>query len=239
MENSIYIAISRQNVLKQRMNLVANNIANMNTTGFKSEHSLFLEEVVKAKKSEEPLSMVLDYGQYRSMRQGPLEYTQNPLDVALEGPAYLAVETNDGTRYTRAGSLKINNEGELVTSAGIPVLDEGGARINIPPTVQSITISETGDILTEEGGVGTLQVAEFEFPHNLKATGRGLYKTDDLPLDENTTRVVQGALEKSNVNGVMEMTEMIEVSRQYQSNQRLIQNEHDRVRSAIKKLTQV
>ncbi len=238
MENGIYIGLSRQISLQQRMDLVSNNIANMNTPGFKSEHMLFVEKVVQPDRKLEPMSFVLDYGQFRTTSQGPLEYTQNPFDVALEGPGFFEIETPDGPRYTRAGNFKLNHENELVNVNGQPVLDDGGARITIPQTAKGITVGENGSILSTEGEIAKLKIAEFENSQNMEPIGGGLFKANEEPIDPIATRAIQGALEKSNVNGVTGMTEMIEVSRQYQSTARMLQNEHDRLRATIRKLSE-
>jgi flagellar basal-body rod protein FlgF len=241
MENSLYIALSRQISLANRMNLVANNIANVNTPGFKSEHMLFVEETVETDAGIEVMSFVNDYGQFTKVDQGPVKLTGNPLDVALEGTGFFAVETATGTKYTRAGNFKLNNENVLVTANGMPVLSDGEDQIEIPEGATSISIGQNGSIMADGSEVGRLMIAEFENIQELNPTGHGLYETEQEPFEpENPqTRVVQGSLEMSNVNSILEMTDMIEISRQYQSTQRLMQNEHDRMRSAITKLSEV
>lgn len=241
MENSMYIAVSRQMALTQQMSMVSNNIANMNTPGFKAEHVLQVEEIMKQDDVEEKdgLSFVSNYGQFRSTAQGPLEFTGNDLDIALEGPGYFAIENRGQTFYTRAGNFKLTNENVLVNAAGLPVLDEGEGIIEIPETVKQIKISEAGVVIGDDQPIAQLMIAEFENPADIRPTGGGLYETEQKPAQGVLTRTIQGSLEKSNVNGVLEMTNMIEISRQYESTARLLQNEHDRVRQAIRKLAEV
>jgi flagellar basal-body rod protein FlgF len=241
MENSMYIAISKQMALSQRMSLVSNNIANMNTPGFKSEHMLAIEELVEQKDVEEKdgLSFVSNYGQFRSLGQGPLEFTGNDLDVALEGPGFFAIENRGETFYTRAGNFKLTNENVLVNASGLPVLDEGEGIIEIPATVQQVTISHEGVVIGDDQPIAQLMVAEFDNSQDMRSVGGGLYETQQKPAPAEMTRTIQGSIEKSNVNGVLEMTNLIEISRQYQSTARLLQNEHDRAREAIRKLAEV
>jgi flagellar basal-body rod protein FlgF len=239
MENSIYIALSRQMALAERMSIVSNNIANMNTPGFKSEHALQIEDVVRQDVIKEDMSFVRDYGQFTNKQQGPLEFTGNDLDLALEGTGFFAIENKGETHYSRAGNFKLNEKNMLVNAAGLPVLDEGEAPIEIPEGIKQITVSDKGVIIGDDQPVAKLLIAEFDNIDALTLTGGTLYKSEDKPQISQTTRLVQGSLEKSNVNGVLEMTDMIEISRQYQSTARLLQNEHDRVRAAIKKLGEV
>lgn len=221
------------------MNIVSNNIANMNTPGFKAEHALQIEDVIKQDVTKEDLSFVEDYGQYMNTQQGPMEFTSNDLDMAMEGPGFFAIERNGQTYYSRAGNFKINDQSMLVNAAGLPVLDEGEGTIEIPDNVKHITVSDTGMIIGDDQPIAQLMIAEFDNVNKLDPRGGTLYATDQKPAHGTATRVVQGALEKSNVNGVLEMTDMIEISRQYQSTARILQNEHDRVRQTIKTLSQV
>src|SRR5688500_10929571 len=117
MENSIYIGLSRQVALRRQLDVVANNIANMTTPGFKGQDVLFQQYMV-GKGSSDSYSMVSDYGSYRDARSGPVARTDNPLDVALEGDGFLVVETAQGPRYTRSGRMSIGPDRQLVDSNG-------------------------------------------------------------------------------------------------------------------------
>lgn len=238
MENTSLIALSRATALERQMQVVANNVANMNTTGFKAEAPLFIEMVEQPQQNER-YSMVLDLATLRDTSNGPIGQTGNPLDVALEGDGYFIVDTVDGPRYTRAGNFALNEARELVNSAGLPVLDDGGATITIPPNVADIRIDPQGNISTETGPVGRLGIVRFEREQFMNQLGNGLYQTNEQPLPVEQTLVRQGFLEGSNVNSIMEMTNMIEVNRQYQSVQRLLQGEHERLRNAYQKLSRL
>jgi flagellar basal-body rod protein FlgF len=241
MENALYVGLSRQTALRQQMNLVANNIANVNTPGFRADKMLFEEYIQTPKPTNEDLSMVLDYGQYKDVAPGAVRETGNALDVALEGPAFFMVETAAGTQYSRAGNFALNNNRELVNAAGNPVLDNGQGRMVIPPNVREITITTDGQITTDQGAVGQIGMVEFANVQNLRPTGAGYFVTVDneqaVPAQQ--TKMRQNMLEGSNVQAVLEMTDLIEISRQYQSATKFMQNEHDRQRDTIQKLTEM
>lgn len=245
MENPVFIGLSRQVALRSQMDLIANNIANMSTPGYRAQNMVFTEYLAtpEGKQNEisdveQNISQVLDYGHYQDSRPGAMEFTGNELNVALAGPGYLGVQAPDGeTAYSRNGIFQINLNGELVTGQGMPVLDEGGGIISIPEDSRFIKIGEDGSIATDQGVVGKLMVSEFENQQDLEAFGDNLYKTDAAPQEPVNTRVKQGMIEGSNVQPVLEMTRMIEVSRAYQSTQNMLKSEHDRQRSMISKLT--
>lgn len=241
MENPSYIGLSRQIVLERQMAVVANNLANMNTTGFKAETPLFVEYLngpdrIGPRRGTE-VSMVLDQGTVRDLREGTMEVTNNPLDVALRGEGYLMVETFAGPRYFRGGRLTVNAEGLLVNNAGLPVIGTGDVTIIVPDNAGALTIGRDGFITSENAGeVGQLRVVRFENENQLSAIGGGLYVTNQQPADAEDTQVVQGMLESSNVQPIVEMTRMIAVSRSYEATQNFIQNEHERQRTAIQQL---
>lgn len=235
----MYIGLSRLSALQENMNMIANNIANINTTGFKANKIVFAEYLDKPKGMKETLSMVEDYGNFRVKDSGPIKSTGNPLDVALQGTGYFGIQGPGGqTYYSRAGAFAISPEGVVVTQQGYPVLDNGGSTITIPPTAKNILIDQQGQITSDEGQIGALMVQDFENIQKLKPVGNSLYSTDETGTPATTTKVIQGSLEGSNVQGVVEMTDMIEVSRAYQSVQKMLQNEHDRVRATIRAMTQ-
>lgn len=242
MENSIYTGLSLQMALQAKMDIIANNMANLTTPGYKGQNMVFTEYIAKTDNGERPkdnLSMVLDYGQYQDAQPGPIQSTGNPLDVALQGPGWFGVQTPQGTMYTRAGNFQINTNGELVTGNGQLVAAEGGGSIVIPPEAKEIKISKDGSVATDQGAVGRIGVFEFTNDQNLQATGNGLYKAaqQDPGAPAQNTDILQGMLEGSNVQPVLEMTRMIDTLRNYQNTQRMLQNEHDRERTMIQRMT--
>lgn len=234
MENAIYIGLSRQMTLRTNMDIIANNVANINTPGFRGQNLLFHEFITKPKGEDNRMSFVYDDGQYEATESGPVKVTGNPLDVALNGPGFIAVDAPDGApAYTRAGNFQIGPNSTLVTGAGHPVA--GG--ITIPSDSTEIKIDAKGVISNQNGQIGQLKIVEFENIQSLKAMGSNLYRTDAAEKPAEETTVKQGALEASNVKPIVEMTRMIDTLRSFQSVQNILQSENERLRGAIRQLT--
>ncbi|HHY48656.1 MAG TPA: flagellar basal-body rod protein FlgF [Alphaproteobacteria bacterium] len=240
MENAQLISLSRQVALQRQMDVVANNLANLNTTGFKGEELLFEEFVMPVARDntsamgDQNLSYVQDWGTMHDLSPGSIEVTGNPLDVALEGDGFLAVQTPAGERWTRSGALQINSEGVLVDLAGNPVLGDGG-EITFAPNETDIAIDSTGAISTNAGAKGRLRVVEFADPQELVREGGNLF-SGGTPIAATNTRVTQGAIERSNVSGVAQLTEMIRVQRAYESVTAIMQRQDELRRTAIQRL---
>jgi flagellar basal-body rod protein FlgF len=253
MENALLIGLSRQIALRRELEVVANNVANLNTTGYKADGSVFEEFLMPGARHDQfqgadrRLSYVQDRATWHDFRTGPIQRTGNPLDVAIDGDAFLVVQTPRGERYTRNGALQINAGGELVTGEGHQVLGAGGA-IQFQNTDRDISITEEGMITVREGGNATsdstrgkLQLVTFDRVTQLKKDGSGLFSAPAgvLPQTPQKVRVLQGAIEQSNVRGVIEMARMIEVTRTYTQIAGILQQHHDQRRSAIEKLAEV
>jgi flagellar basal-body rod protein FlgF len=239
MENTSYAALSRQQVLKSKMQLIANNIANVSTPGYRGQNMVFKEYLSKPDAKLPGMSMVLNYGQYQNTDTGTIRQTGNPLDIALNGPGYFGV-TGPGNMegYSKSGNLQISPEGELVTAVGYPVQGEGGGPINIPDDATNIRIAKDGTISSDDGELGKIKIVEFSNEQDLRPMSNGLYVYEGAPNGEvENTELIQGALEDSNVNAIQEMSKMIEVSRYYQNTARMMQTEHERQRSMIQELT--
>ncbi|HYD97775.1 MAG TPA: flagellar basal-body rod protein FlgF [Alphaproteobacteria bacterium] len=238
MENATYIGLSRLTVLRRQLDVVANNVANANTGGFKHQ-MLLVNEVPEKTRPGEKIAMVQDFATLRDLRDGPMQKTENPLDLALQGNGYFAVETDAGTRYTRSGKFQLDAEGTLLDGNGLPVLDDRDQRITIPAAAGEIRVAGDGSIATELGPVARLKLVEFERPQFMKSLGGGLYETAEEAQPAAGTRVAQFMLEGSNVNSITEITSMIDISRQYQSVQKVLENEHDRQRNAVSRLARL
>lgn len=237
MENSLYVGLSRQMVLQTAMSMVSNNVANMNTPGYRNQNPLFEEFLAPDKGMKDPLSMVFDRGQYQTTAPGGFQLTGGTYDVALNGPGFMTINTRDGKQmFTRAGNFTVNGQNTLVTSSGFVVGGNGSAPIVIPAGSRDVKIAENGDVVADGSVVGRIGIVEFDNLQSLRPEGNGLYSSEDAPKAATETIMKQGVLENSNVKPVVEMTRMIEIMRDYQSTQRMIQNEHDRQRSAIEKL---
>lgn len=237
MENPIYIALSHQNALRRQLDVVANNIANMNTTGFKQQRVLFTEFLERPGMHEQA-SFVQDRAVVRDLAPGGMLHTGNPMDVALTGQGYFTVDTASGRRYTRNGSFRLNDQRQLVDGTGLPVLSDSGQPITIPEGTSSVQVKGDGTVATELGPVARLNVVTFRQEQMMVEVGNGLYVSDEEPQPAPPdTKVAQGMLEQSNVKPVVEMTQMIEISRQYQQAQKMVENEHERIRNVIQRLS--
>ena len=245
MDNALLLSLSNQMVARRTMEVISNNIANMNTTGFKRESPVFEEFLVDVDVQDstgshtENLSFVRDTLAVHDMSNGELKTTGNKFDVAIEGDGFFAVGTPAGTRYTRNGNFGLDDTGRLVTSSGNPVLDDGGAEIVFSPEETEITIARDGTISTEQGVRNRLQVVDFPNPQQLKLIGDSLWEADEQPAPVTGNVVVQGMLEQSNVQPVLEMVRMMETLRSYQSSTELLNAGEDLSRRAVQKLGEV
>ncbi len=236
MENAGYIALSRQMTLRRQMDVVANNMANLNTPAFKGQSMLFVE-YLETSDSGEKMSFVQDIALVRDLTEGQLMATENQLDVAIVGDGYFEIGTPVGARYTRNGVFQLNAEGELVTKSGAQVLGDGGNPINLPPNSRDVTITRDGTISTDQGPAGRLRVVRFENEQAMIKTAEGLYDAgtqDPRPAEE--AEVLQGMIEGSNVQGIFELTKMIETVRSYSATGKMVNDEHERQRRAIQSL---
>lgn len=250
MDNAVLIGLSRQMALGRALDVVANNVANVNTTGFKADDSLFAEYLMPVardngfKGGDSRVSYVHDRATFRDFGQGALEQTGNPLDVAINGPGFLTVQTPRGQRYTRNGSLQMDATGQLVTAEGNPVLGTGGP-IVLQNGDRNISIAEDGTVSARQGTTtavrGKLQLSTFTAPQLLQKESSSLYVAPATaqPAIDPKVRVVQGSVEKSNVNSVEAMTRLIEVTRNYTDVAGLIAQQSDLRKSAIDRLVQI
>ena len=232
MDNTSYVALSRQLTLERQMAVVAGNIANMNTHGFKTEHLIF-EEVLERAGQPGRVAFVQDVGLIRDLGPGALETTGNPLDVAINGEGYFTVETPAGPRFTRAGHFSLDGNGALVTSGGHLLLDAGGAAIQLPPGVGELSIARDGTISTADGIQGQIGLVRFADDTRLRREGDSLLATEQVPEPVAEPEIAQGRLERSNVQPILEMTRMMETVRAFQNTQRLLETHHEMVRRVI------
>ncbi len=233
MENSLTIALSRQSVLGRQMDVIATNLANLETAGFKAETMIFSEQLELTSQGEF-LSLVHDVGFVRDLSEGPMVGTQSPLDLAIHGQGYFVVDTPNGERYTRHGVFQLDSAGQIVTTEGNPVLNSGGAPITVPLEASSITITRDGTISADAQEIGKIKLVSFENPQALSKAGSGLYEAvNQIPTTDPDSEILQGMVESSNVKGVVEMTRMIDLVRSYQAAAKLADTEHQRILNAI------
>lgn len=239
MENQLYIGLSRQMALRRQLDVVANNIANMNTAGFRGERTLFEAAMEPGgRKPTDRIAFTIDRSTYTDLRPGAFSATGNPYDVALDGDGFLTVQTPDGVRYTRDGRMRRDADGQLVTANGHPVLDDGRKPVTIASEYSTVSIAPDGLVSADGDVVGRLGVVRFDNPQSLTQTGDLLFQPPDgvEPRPAPDTRLTQGKVEQSNVQGIAEVTRMMDLSRDYQAVTRMVDEGQDLLRTAINRL---
>lgn len=241
MENAALVGLSQQSALRRRLDIIANNLANLQTPGYKAEQPIFSEFLMPVARidgqqgSAAKISYVQDTSLFRDFSPGRFQTTGNPFDLAIEGTGWLVVQTPQGERYTRNGSLTISGDGQLVTSSGLPVLSDSGPVV-IGETETNFSVAADGTISTSAGEKGALRIVEFENQTALKKAGDGLYSSTEAPRPAASASIAQGMLELSNVKAMSEVTSMIAVTRSYTSAAKILETA-DRLRqSAIEQL---
>ncbi|MCF6274160.1 MAG: flagellar hook-basal body complex protein [Robiginitomaculum sp.] len=246
MDNSNYISISRQSGLLKEMNVIANNIANASTTGFRRESAIFSEFVVQAgadnpaahtDRMKSSVAIGRLGAHYSDFTSGSLSRTGGALDLAIEGDGFFLIGTPNGEHLSRAGRFMTNQDGSLVTPDGHFVLDEAGSSIQIPPDAGLISIGGDGTISAGGEPLGKIGLVNAD-QANLTRIGGNLWQAKDgfTPVENPT--IVQGYLEDSNVNPVLEMARMIEVQRAYEAGQKLLEIVDERVAKTISAIRQ-
>lgn len=237
MDNPSSVALSGQMARERQVEVLANNIANLSTTAFKGSQMIFAELLQNTGSGS--VAYVQDAGTVRDWSQGPLTRTGNSLDVALQGMGFLEIETAGGVRYTRDGRLKLDTQGQLVTLDGDPVLGEGDRPIVVPANGGTITIGQDGTIATGQGNAGRLAVVSFDQVQSLSAEGDDRYSTDQTPAPAADVKIMQGMIEESNVQPVLEITRLMTASRAGTQAKTFQDSEADRHKNAIDRLAKV
>ena len=239
MSSGIYSALSGSETQWVRLDLIANNLANVNTVGYKRDMmnvenfhetlTAYLSSLDEESPTP-PLEFATVQGIYNDPSQGGLERTGNQLDVAIVGEGLFSIQTPLGTRYTRAGNFQLSPERNLITSQGHAVLGQGGP-ITIPPATGSgeIVIDEKGNIFSEGNQVGTLAIVDFADPSALVKEGANVFVLTDPNAEPSTPEftLAQSSLERSNVNTVTEMVNMIDAQRSFEAYQKTIKSMND------------
>jgi flagellar basal-body rod protein FlgF len=237
MQSTIYVGLSAQLALQRRLDTLADNMANVSTAGFRGEEISF-EELI-AGKGTDPVSFVSQGEAHLSLKEGELTQTENPLDVAVRGSSWLAIQTANGTAYTRDGRMQMTKEGMLTTLSGQPILDAGGAPMQLDPKAGPPTINKAGTVIQNGQNVGALGL--YRIPRQAKLTrAEGASVTSDIAptpeLDFVSNGVVQGYVEKSNVNPMLEMTHLITIQRSFDAVSNMLQNTESSLQDALKSI---
>ncbi|QFU17656.1 flagellar basal-body rod protein FlgF [Microvirga thermotolerans] len=237
MQSSLYVALSAQVALEKRLNTVANNIANINTGGYRAEEVKF--ETVLSQAGLGGVAFASSGETYTSRRPGAVTRTDNPLDVAIQGDAWLSVSTPSGIVYTRDGRMKMSETGELQTMDGYAVLDPGGAPILLNPQDGEPTIGRDGMIHQRNNQIGALGLFKLDSRSQLTRYGSSGVKSS-LPAtvvqDFTAVSVQRGYAEGSNVNPVMELTKLIMISRTFDNAAAAVSETESSLMSAIRTL---
>ena len=228
MSGMIYKAGAGAILQQMRLDVYANNLANVGTVGYKSDQAVFRLEA-DSKTPESPQMPQPQLSPYAStlehvtdFRSGPIQKTGNPMDVAIVGTGFFEIQTEEGIRYSRNGRFSINDQGLLSNADGWPVLGQGG---EISINGSQIEINEAGEIAVDGDVVGVLRIVDFQEPYDLRKVGGSFFEPgspDVFPQEGTNYRVAQGAVESSNVNAIRTMTEMIELLRVFESYQKVI-----------------
>ncbi|HWY62834.1 MAG TPA: flagellar basal-body rod protein FlgF [Rhizomicrobium sp.] len=244
MDNSLLVSLSQQLAAYRSMDVIANNLANISTPGFKRESAKFEEYITRVAPSEgqtgmQSVSFVKDAGVSRDLSQGNVQTTGAPFDFAINGNGYFVVQTPQGMRYTRDGHFTLDANGQVVNSDGYALQGDSGA-ITITPADTNVHVGQDGIISSTVNGlasqIGKLQVVDFANERTLVKEGANLYSTSQTPTTAANATIGQGMLESSNVQSVLEISHMIEVMRAYQATASLSQSQEDMIRQAVTRL---
>lgn len=237
MSNAVYAAITRQTGLTNELQVVANNLANASTTGYKADRAVFAEFLAGNGEDIEHISMGGLAGHQFDLEQGGLKFTGGQFDLAIQGDGFFVLDTPDGPRLTRAGHFQLSAEGRLVDAQGSPVLNPAGGALLIPQGVGDVSIAGDGTISANGRILGQVGIVQPE--GQLTRAGNTSFEAPEGFDPVEGARVVQGALEQSNVSPVLEVARMIEVQRAYEAGQALIEREDDRIAKFISTLRQL
>lgn len=238
MEMPTYVALSRMDAQSRALDVVAANVANASTPGFKASHALFSDWMdVQGRAATAPGGRVVAFTQdratYRDTQQGPITHTTNPFDLAISKDGFFTVNTPQGPRLTRAGRFSPTADGTLADAQGNPVLDTQGQPIRLAPGDTSVTITADGSVSTPNGTVGKIGVVQPADLNQMQAEGGRLLRADTPTQPVAAPGIVQGAVEDSNVQPIVEITRMMTLLREFQFTSQFVQGESDRQQRAV------
>jgi flagellar basal-body rod protein FlgF len=237
MQNSLYVSLSAQIALERRLETIAHNVANANTPGFRVDGVTFATALAKAGAAN--VAYVEEGNGFISQQSGAMIQTENPLDVAIQGDGWFAVQSGGRTVYTRDGRLQMTENGGLISVTGAPVLDAAGAPIQLDPSAGPPTISHDGMIAQGGRQLGAIGLFELDPSAKLTRAGTSGFTSDKAArpvLNFNESGVAQGYIEGANVDPVREMTRLIEVSRTFDGVTNGITQTENSLQDAIKTL---
>ena len=242
MDSPGYIILSRLSAQQRASQLTAHNLANADTPGFRAKRPVFAEHVERQGRVHGPngaaqVGYTWDRASWRETQPGTISSTGNPLDIAISGQGFFVVETPRGERYTRAGRFAIGADGQIVDATGAPVLNTDSRPLAVAPGDTRIEVQGDGTVRSENGVIGRLRIVRFADEQQLRAEGdRHLDAAGQAPEEIARPQLVQGALEGSNVQSVLEMTRMMAELREFQFATQFLEREGERQQSAVDRL---
>jgi flagellar basal-body rod protein FlgF len=236
------IALSRLVAQQRALDVTATNIANANTAGYHASRMIFSDWLMKEPSAGQPpggskIAYTHDRATYRDPHAGPLSHTGNPLDIAIGGDGFFTVQTPRGPRLTRAGHFEISTTGSIVTSQGDALLDTAGRPIQVATTDGAIAVTGDGTVSSENGQIGKIGVVLPQDMQKLQAEGGELFNANIGTTPVTRPKIIQGAVEQSNVQPTVELARMMNDLREYQFASQFVQSEADRQQNAIDKIT--
>lgn len=242
MENATYIALSRLDTQQRALSVVAGNIANASTSGFKAQHVLFSDYIAEQEgavtSGAEIESYTQDRATYRNLDQGEMQATGNPLDLALGGDGYFTLQTKSGTRLSRSGRFERLTDGTIADETGNALLNTDGQAIRLPAEDRVVSVAADGTISTETGIKGRIAIVTPNDANKLMPEGAKFLRADTPTTPLATPKVVQGMIENSNVQVMTEMTRMMQIQRDFQFMTQFVQSEATRQQDAVSKILQ-
>ena len=242
MELTTYVALSYMAAKQRALDVTAANLANAGTNGFKAERVLFSDwlssqQATDGSRGRQPVSFVQDRATWREQSEGPLQHTGNPLDLAIGGDGYFTVDTPRGPRLTRAGRFTPQPDGTITTAKGEALLDAGGQKLRLSPADITLTVTSDGQLSSENGTIGRIGVVQPTDTAQVRSEGDDSLRADTPTATVASPRVLQGVLEDSNVQPILEMTRMMDGLRSFQLTSQMVEQESQRQQNAIDKLT--
>jgi flagellar basal-body rod protein FlgF len=245
MDTTIFVGLSHQMAMRRNMDILANNIANINTTAFKKESAIFQEYLMEMDGTDTPaanqVAFVQDKAVIRDFAEGKMRATGNPLDVALNGKNFFVVRMPDGSeRYTRNGHFRLGDDGTLVTSGNRPVLDTSGSPLVFTAQDEGIDIAPDGTVSTKGRGIiGKLNVVTFEDLSALEKAGESMFTSEAKPIPATGYSVMQAMIEDSNVEPIIEINNLINIARRYQAVAQALDQQQELESKAINRLARI
>ena len=243
MELTSYVAMSYLSAQQRALDVTAGNLANAGTSGYKAERMLFSDWLAKqngtdGSRGTKPVAFVQDRATWRETADGPLQHTGNPLDLAIGGDGYFTIETSRGPRLTRAGRFTTQADGTISDTQGNALLDTNGQKLRVSPADITLTVTGDGTLSSENGTIGKIAIVQPDEPAKLQGEGGTAMRPGSGTTPVEQPRIVQGAIEDSNVKPIIEMTRMMSGLRSFQFTAQLVEQEAQRQQAAIDKLTQ-